>query len=61
MEQLTRGYVEISYGLPLTVDKVFRVGKVGVYPMSRYTRFIINQEIPPQIVVIYAKYTPPID
>ena len=35
MEQLTRGDVEFSYGLPLTVKQVYRVKKVGGYPMNR--------------------------
>ena len=34
MEQLTRGDVEFSYGLPLTVEKVCKVREMGVYPMN---------------------------
>ena len=35
MEQFTRGGVEFSYGLPLTVEQVCKVNKAGVYPMNR--------------------------
>ena len=34
MEQLTMGEVELSYGIPLTVDGVCKVNKVRVYPMN---------------------------
>ena len=34
MEQLTGGGVKLSYGTPLTVERVYKVKKVGVYPMK---------------------------
>ena len=42
MEQLTRGGVEFSYGLPLTVERVCKFNKVGVYPMNR-VQYIPNK------------------
>ena len=35
MEQLTRGDMEYSYGLPLTIERVRKAKKLGVYPINR--------------------------
>ena len=34
MEKFTRADVEFSYEIPLTVERVCKVKKVGVYPMN---------------------------
>ena len=34
MEQLKRGGVEFSYGLPLASKRLYKVNKVGLYPMN---------------------------
>ena len=44
MKQLTMGDVEFSYKLPLTSERVFKVNRVGVYPMKRVNQ-IHNKSI----------------
>ena len=36
MEQLTMVYLELSYDLPISVEKLFKVKKVGLYPMNGF-------------------------
>ena len=42
MENITRGGVEFSHGLPISVERVHKVKKVGVYPMNG-VRYIHNE------------------
>ena len=59
MEQLTRGDMEYSYGLPLTIERVRKAKKLGVYPINRVhqKRNKLGDTTP--ILVRHTKYTSP--